>query len=541
MTTELTIDERNQQSFDMFRKIITSENEDGTPRFPVADFDHPDDLVIRSSTYGDMHLYWHNKQERFITQDEAITITNDLFSDVFDLQLSNDGRSRLGMDLSVNVKNFPLTLVVYRLNTTEDSNEPYIVSEGYNLASILLVANTSTPHFYLERTKDNRYYNQRGSLVWLNSGSIYTKVKTRSGMVTKPARITDELDVIPFLNSPLSELPILRVARDIHRERKEHKGPSKEFPLPLMCENLADIPNRIELLKRHYKQFDQLKAFLNPNKFTTSELVTLMTLRPKLTPDAFRKVVAWVRTTEHPLEGAFGELYRTNRRSHTRCRYAIALLASYLQSRFRENDTDYTRLLQTLSDCENMRKRLRIKFDIRATSYAGFVRYHDKLTERYNKRNIKRAARRDPNFTKSFERDDKWVANWQKAEDVLLASDLNVSVLDSAYKLKNEGITMHHCVGLYTSSVRTGHSHITHLEYKGEPYTLELIKSVKFVEDRNEAGETTVKPLSDTKEIVINQLYGRYDSLAPRELHAHIQTILDGVNKANAERDKQSA
>ena len=541
MTTELTIDERNQRSFDTFRKILALENEDGTPRFPLADYDHPDDPIIRNSTYGHMYLYWHNNQERFITQDEAIAITDNLFSDIFGLQTSNDERSTLGMDLSVNVKNFPLTLVVYRLNTTADKDEPYIVSEGYTLSSILLVANASTPHFYLERTKDNRYYNQRGSLVWLNSGSIYTKVKTRRGMVTKPARITDELDVIPFLSSPLSELPILRVARDIHRERKEHKEPNKEFPLPLMCENLAGVPNRIELLKRHYKQFDQLTAFLNPNKFTTSELVTLMTLRPKLTPDAFRRIVAWVRTAEHPLEGAFTELYRTNRRSHTRCRYAIALLASYLQSRFKEDDTDYTRLLQNLSDCERMRKRLRVKFDIRATSFAGFLRYHDKLTERYNKLNIKRTARRDPDFIKPFERDDKWVATWQKAEDVLLASDLHVSVLDSAYKLKAEGINMCHCVGSYTGSVKTGRSHITHLEYKGEPYTLELIRSVRYVEDHTEASETTVKPLSDTKEIVINQLYGRYDSLAPRELHAHIQTILDDVNKANAEREKQSA
>lgn len=534
MTTELTIDERNQRSFDTFRKIIASENEDGTPRFPVADFDRPDDLVIRSSTYGDMHLYWHNKQERFITQDEAITITNDLFNDIFGLQTANDERSRLGMDLSVNVKNFPLTLVVYRLNTTEDNNEPYIVSEGYNLASILLVANTSTPHFYLERTKDNRYYNQRGSLVWLNSGSIYTKVKTRSGMVTKPARITDELDVIPFLDSPLSELPILRVARDIHRERKEHKEPNKEFPLPLMCENLADVPNRIELLKRHYKQFDQLTAFLNPNKFTTSELMTLMTLRPKLTPDAFRRVVAWVRTAEHPLEGAFGELYRTNRRSHTRCRYAIALFASYLQSRFKNDDAEiYTRLLRNLSDCEHMRKRLRIKFDIRATSFAGFTRYHDKLTERYNKANIKRTARRDPNFIKPFERDDKWIAQWQNVEDALLASDLNVSVLDSAYALKNEGITMHHCVGLYTGSVRTGHSHITHLEYEGEPYTLELVRQ-QTTTDAD--GNYTLEP-----GIFINQLYGRYDSIAPQELHTRIQAILDTVNKTNAKLEKQPA
>lgn len=534
MTTELTIDERNQQSFDMFRKILASEDENGNPRFPLADFDHPDDRLIQNSTYGSMYLYWHDNQKRFITQDEAITITEDLFKDIFGLQTSNTERLDIGMDLRIGVNNFPLTLVIYRLNTTDDNNEPYIVSEGYKPGSIILSANNDVPHFYLERTKDSRYYNQNGALVWLNSGSIYTKVRTKRKMVTKPARITDELDVVPFLDSPLSELPTLRVVRDIYRERKEHKEPNKELPLPFTCENLANVSNRIELLKAHYKQFDKLTAFLNPNKYTTSELVTLMALRPKLTTDAFRKVVAWVRTEEYPLEGAFTLLRRTNRRNHTRCHYAIALLASYLQSRFKNDDPEiYTRLLQNLSDCERMRKRLRIKFDIRATSFAGFMRYHDKLTERYNKANIKRTARRDPAFVKPFERDDKWIAQWQNVEDALLASDLNVSVLNSAYALKNEGITMHHCVGLYTGSVRTGHSHITHLEYEGEPYTLELVRQ-QTTTDAD--GNYTLEP-----GIFINQLYGRYDSIAPQELHVRIQAILDTGNKTNAKLEKQPA
>lgn len=36
MTTELTIDERNQRSFDTFRKILALEDENGNPRFPPS-------------------------------------------------------------------------------------------------------------------------------------------------------------------------------------------------------------------------------------------------------------------------------------------------------------------------------------------------------------------------------------------------------------------------------------------------------------------------------------------------------------------------
>ena len=526
MTTELTSDERNQRSFDVFRKIFALDNEDGTPRFPLADDNHPDDHFIKScpTKSGDYYLYWHLKEHRFITQDEAIVIINNCFSDLYTLQTSNKARTSFNINLTIKVNNVPITLVAYRLDTTKQMNEPYISSKSYTISAIYLESNEDKVSFHIKRSPD-RFYNENGALVWLNSGSIFNTVNKSGQTVTKPARITDELDVVPFLDSPLSELPTLQVARDIHRERKinhEASLENREFPLPLMCVNLANVTSRIDLLKAHYKQFDALTAYLNPNKYTTSELVVLMSLRPKLTPDAFRKVVAWVRTAKYPLENVFKNNYGAHY-TPKRSRYAIQLYANYLQNRFGIDYSNYPYLLRTLSDCEIMRKRLRLKFDIKATSMAGFLRYHDKLVERANKRNLNVAAKIDKTLVEPFERDDSWRDTWQTTEDALLVSDLNVSVLNTPYSLRNEGWVMNHCVGSYNRSVETGHSYIVHLTYDNTPYTLELVRQQTA---ENENGALTPKPL-----IAIGQIHGCYNAEAPKELHKRIQTIVDNVNK----------
>lgn len=53
------------------------------------------------------------------------------------------------------------------------------------------------------------------------------------------------------------------------------------------------------------------------------------------------------------------------------------------------------------------------------------------------------ATRVDTTTLKPFERDEKWCDTWQATENALLASNLNVKVLNSTYMLKNEGWTMH--------------------------------------------------------------------------------------------------
>lgn len=535
MTTELTIDERNQQSFDTFRKIFTLEDKNGNPRFPLADYDDTEDYFIRGcpTGAGDYYLYWHLKESRFITQDEAVAIINNCFSDIYNLHQSNQTRTDLGITLDIRVHNVPVALVAYRLDTTEQTDEPYITSKGYTITGVRLKSDNDKPEFYLKRLAGH-FYHRGGSLVWINSGSVFNTVEKRGRFITKPARITDDLDVVPFLDSPLSELPTLRVARDIYREREanlESTQKEREMPLPLMCTDLAKITSRIELLKVHYKRFDALTEYLNPNKYTTSELVILMSLRPKLTPDAFRKVVAWVRTKDQPLKNVFKNSYGVgNVPKHSR--YAIQLYANYLQDRFGVNDDEfnYAYLLGVLADCETMRKRLRLKFDIKATSMAGLLRYHDKLVERVNKLDFNMATRIDTTILEPFKRDDKWRDTWQATEDTLLASDLNVKVLNSAYMLKNEGWTMHHCVGGYTHSVRAGHSYIVHLTYNDVPYTLELVRQ-RITTDEN--GMTILEP-----RIHINQIHGRYNADAPKELVDNIQAMIDTVNE---EKEEQSA
>lgn len=52
MTTELTIDERNQRSFDTFRKIFALGDKNGNPRFPLADIERQDDYFVRGCPSG---------------------------------------------------------------------------------------------------------------------------------------------------------------------------------------------------------------------------------------------------------------------------------------------------------------------------------------------------------------------------------------------------------------------------------------------------------------------------------------------------------
>ena len=179
-----------------------------------------------------------------------------------------------------------------------------------------------------------------------------------------------------------------------------------------------------------------------------------------------------------------------------------------------------------------MRKRLRLKFDIKATSMTGFIRYHDKLVKRVNKLDLNMTTRIDTTLITPFERDDNWLETWQATEDVLLASDLDVKVLNTPYMLKNEGWTMNHCVGGYVHSVRVGHSYIVHLNYNDKPYTLELVRQ-RTVE--NEDGTITLEPC-----IAIGQIHGRYNAEAPQELTDRIQVMIDTVNKNN-EKEQQSA
>lgn len=126
MTTELTIDERNQRSFDTFRKIFALGDKNGNPRFPLADKERQDDYFVRGcpSGSGDYYLYWHLKEHRFMTQDEVVTLTNDYFGDIYTLHKSNKTRTDMNIKLDIEVRDVPIALVTYRLDTTEQTDEP---------------------------------------------------------------------------------------------------------------------------------------------------------------------------------------------------------------------------------------------------------------------------------------------------------------------------------------------------------------------------------------------------------------------------------
>ena len=151
-------------------------------------------------------------------------------------------------------------------------------------------------------------------------------------------------------------------------------------------------------------------------------------------------------------------------------------------------------------DIFDMSKLLKIKIEFNATSYKGLVRYHDELVQ-------KLLLRKSKTQKKPFELKEKWV----NIHNALMNSRLKIKHLNSVYLLDKESADMQHCVKIYNSKVKSGKSYIFHIDYYKKPYTCELV----FRKNN----------------VVINQLYGRYNQSPEPKLRQKLNKILEKINK----------
>ena len=90
-------------------------------------------------------------------------------------------------------------------------------------------------------------------------------------------------------------------------------------------------------------------------------------------------------------------------------------------------------------------------------------------------------------------------------------SKLKIKHLNSVYLLDKESTDMQHCVKIYDSKVKSGKSYIFHIDYYKKPYTCELVFR--------------------KNQIVINQLYGRYNQSPEPKLKQKLNKILEKINE----------
>lgn len=77
--------------------------------------------------------------------------------------------------------------------------------------------------------------------------------------------------------------------------------------------------------------------------------------------------------------------------------------------------------------------------------------------------------------------------------------------------MDKESADMQHCVQIYDQRVKSGKSYIFHIDYYKKPYTCELIFK--------------------NKDIVINQLYGKFNQQPDPKLKQKLEKLLEKVNE----------
>ena len=294
-----------------------------------------------------------------------------------------------------------------------------------------------------------------------------------------------DIDFLPYQQSPILKLPEFQLAVDLKRDSEltqHHKSKNNKFTFS----QVVKYKNRNDFLLTEWKTLSNLTSYLNLNKFTHDEIFMFRKIKPRLTDTEFRRLINW---------------YHQNKKDyklHNRCD-VIVLFRIYISHKchYQKNRDEFHLLIY---DILNMSKRLKIKIEINATSYNGLKRYHDELVQKLRSRKARTNK-------KPFKLKDKWI----DTHNLLQKSKLKIKHLNSVYLLDKESADMQHCVQIYDEQVKSGKSYIFHIDYYKKPYTCELVFR------RNN--------------IVINQLYGKYNQQPDPKLRQKIDKLLEKLNE----------
>lgn len=294
-----------------------------------------------------------------------------------------------------------------------------------------------------------------------------------------------DIDFLPYQQSPILKLTEFQLAVDLKRDSEltqHHNSKNNNFTFS----QVVKYKNRNDFLLTEWKTLTNLKSYLNFNKFTHDEIFMFRKIKPRLTETEFRRLINWYHQN------------KKDYRLHERCD-VMTLFRNYISHKCHyQKNRDELHLL--IYDILSMSKRLKIKIEINATSYNGLKRYHDELVQKL--RLLKSRTNKKP-----FKLKDKWI----NTHNLLQKSKLKIKHLNSVYLLDKESADMQHCVQIYDEQVKSGKSYIFHIDYYKKPYTCELV----FRKNN----------------IVINQLYGKYNQEADPKLRQKINKLLEKINE----------
>lgn len=373
------------------------------------------------------------------------------------------------------------------LKLTLKSSIRFIEYEFTDIGVIIKSKNLDTIY---ENYKSNLKYNPSNNFKQGHSpkhilfyNNLNTIFKTNNGKYI-PLTFKFDIDFLPYQQSIILKLPEFQLAFDLKRDSEltqSHNGKNNNFTFS----QVVKYKNRNDFLLTEWKTLANLKSYLNFNKFTHDEIFMFRKIKPRLTNTEFRRLINWYHQN------------KKDYRLHNRCDMTT-LFERYINDKcnYKKSRDEFYFLIY---DILNMSKRLKIKIEINATSYNGLNRYHNELVQKLRSRKAK--TNKNP-----FKLKDKWI----NTHNLLQKSKLKIKHLNSVYLLDKESADMQHCVQIYDEQVKSGKSYIFHIDYYKKPYTCELV----FRKNN----------------IVINQLYGKYNQEPDPKLRQKIDKLLETLN-----------
>lgn len=327
------------------------------------------------------------------------------------------------------------------------------------------------------------YLKQEKEIVIYALSKYRVDIRTIEHGIHRLATLSDSLN---FLGTGFTQ--ILEESYPIYKELQH-----ENVRLPITWNEALLVHNKRELFSKRMKKDAGKKA--NKRSYFANYIYSYMERCKRFSEKEMARFDNWISTTNFPQE-VVEELTSCNKRSykHYHSLYR-GILTYYLKDRYKVKH-------EGLQDVTNMLVELNSKnIEFNFTSEQGFIRYHNDLVRQMRDCQRKKDKR---NFSISKE--------WQPFVRFLRYKK-KLTRLKSPLELVNEGNKMNHCVGGYSEWVRAGKCLIYHYDsLLGNPYTLEFVMN------------------SDNK-VVINQMFGKYNTLPKREEREVIETLVSDFNE----------
>ena len=263
-------------------------------------------------------------------------------------------------------------------------------------------------------------------------------------------------------------MPLFYQVEDFERDKV------RDWPTTLTYGDLLraqrDSLNRKELLQKHLKKASDLDGVINFNKFTVTEVYTLVKAATEFEEKTFINFVKWFRE-----KGRYIKLFSyipykfKNYRSEIMIAFVLDSIGEseiYEDDDIALDDTSYYLARDYIRMCRMRRRKVKIDF----SSSRKLEEKHDKLFASIENKNLK-----ERHGNSKFEIYDEY----RPLIEAVKKHSNPFKYLQKPIDLVVEGNKMGHCVGSYIGDVEMGECVILTIDLDGIHYTLEVSAVVK--------------------------------------------------------------